>query len=137
MLKIRLAALAAGLIGVTLLGSVASGAAVLAFHVRYFAEGGSYQTYLVANSGAGVAGEAWLGSEQFDSRRARTLVVCDRSNDGQAVRARVQVPDGRRIDYLATVGSRCFVRPLGYPISQWQLLVGAGVSGAVPPPRLI
>lgn len=110
---------------------------VTTFHVRYFAEGGSYQTYLMAKRGAGVAGEAWIDSEAYDQRRVRSLTVCDPARDGISVRARVLVPDGRRIDYLARVGRPCFVRDLSYPIVRWQLSVGVAFSGAVPPPKLV
>lgn len=107
------------------------------FSVRYFAEGGSLQVYLLAKRGVGVAGEAWLDSEEYDQRHVRSLTVCDPARDGVSVRARVLVPDGRRIDYLAPVGRPCFIRDLGFPIARWQLWVGGAFSGAVPPPQLV
>jgi hypothetical protein len=135
MIRIRVIAILAGLL-IACVGAAASAATAVTFHVRYFAEGGSSQTYLLAGRGAAVVGDAWLGSEAFDQRRARTLTVCDRSRDDADVRARVLVPDGRRIAYLAPVGPHCFVRDLGYPIVNWQLSVGKQSSGAVSPPEL-
>jgi hypothetical protein len=129
--------LLAGLLAGSTLGMAAARGVDVTFHVQYFAEGGSYQTDLVAKEGAGVAGEAWLDSDEHDHGLVRTLTVCDRHRDANMVRARIIVPDGRRIDYPAPVGPRCYVRRLTYPISRWQLLVGTRFSGAVPPPRLV
>ena len=136
-------ALFAALFGSGLFGSGAAFGAVPSatvpapsFSVRYFAEGGSYQTYLLAKQGAGVAGEAWLDSEAYDQRHVRSLTVCDPARDGVSVRAHILVSDGRRIDYLAPVGRPCLIRDLGYPIVRWQLSAGGAFSGAVPPPKL-
>ncbi|MFI5958542.1 hypothetical protein [Cryptosporangium sp. NPDC051539] len=114
-----------------------TGPAPVTFHVRYQAEGGSHQTYLDALQNGGVAGEAWLDSSEHDERRARTLTVCDRRPDGVGVAARILVPDGRRIVYVAPVGRRCSERVLGYPIVRWQLSFGGRFSGEVPPPPLV
>ena len=139
---IRIVALAVTFLFITVSGaSAADGPAT--FGVRYFAEGGSHQTYLVARQGGGVAGEAWLDASEHDGRRARALTVCDRRADGLRVGARIFVPDGRRLDYYAPVGldsprkRACFERPLGYRISRWQLLFGSGFSGEVSPPPLV
>ncbi|SHM94982.1 hypothetical protein SAMN05443668_102287 [Cryptosporangium aurantiacum] len=109
----------------------------ITFHVRYFAEGGSHQTYLDARRGAGVAGEAWLDASEHDARRARTLTVCHRRPGDHPVRAVISVPDGRRISYSAPHRGGCYERILGYPFSRWQLAFGSRLSGSVPPPPLV
>lgn len=139
---IRIVALAVTFLFLAVSGaSAADGPAT--FGVRYFAEGGSQQTYLVARQGGGVAGEAWLDANEHDGRRARALTVCDRRADGLRVGARIFVPDGRKLDYYAPVVRHspgkgvCFERQLGYRISRWQLLLGSESSGEVPPPPLV
>lgn len=133
---IRMLTLAVTFLFITVSGAHAADAPVT-FGVRYYAEGGSHQTYLTARQGGGAAGEAWLDADEHDGRPVRTLVVCDPRADGVRVAARIIVPDGRRLDYFAPVGRPCFQRLLGYRISRWQLLVGAELSGEVVPPPLV
>ena len=113
------------------------GAGPVAFGVRYSAEGGGHQTYVSARQGGGLAGEAWLDASEHDAGRVRTLTVCDPRADGVRVAARILVPDGRTLDYIAPVGRRCFQRQLGYAFSRWQLVFGDRLSGDVPAPPLV
>jgi len=132
---IRIGTLAVAFLLASAPGAHAAGR--VTFGVRYFAEGGSHQTYLVARVGGGLAGEAWLDASEHDDRPVRSLTICHPRAGRARVGALIRVPDGRLLHYRVPGEERCFQRQLGYRISRWQLSFGAELSGQVPPPPLV